>query len=86
MVAHSGISFRSRTEIFEFLAEQVTPEDGPKLDLLLELVGPTELRHIDTLIYLMGYYKTAAELLLQAIFEILEEDEREFITLMKNFV
>lgn len=56
-----------------------------RLKDLLDVMGPKELRHIDLLIYLMSYYKTASKYLLQSIFEILKEDETNFNSLMRNF-
>jgi hypothetical protein len=77
--------FDSRREIFAFLARQVPPLEIPKLRVDFSYLTPTELRHIDILIYLMSQYKFAAELFQQAIFEIILEHERELSALMKNF-
>lgn len=78
-------SFDSRDEIFAFLARQVDPEELPKLRLDFSYLTPTELVHIDVLIFLMSQYKFAAEYFQQAIFEIILEHEREYEALMKNF-
>lgn len=55
-----------------------------KLKELLELVSATELRHIDFLIYLMGYYRFAAPFVLKVIIEVLQEDERILQNLLQN--
>lgn len=55
-----------------------------KLKELLELLSAAELRHIDFLIYLMGYYRFAAPFILKVITEILLEDERILENLLQN--
>lgn len=55
-----------------------------KLKELLELLSSTELRHIDFLIYLMGYYRFAAPFVLKVIVEVLLEDERILENLLQN--
>ena len=55
-----------------------------KLKELLELVSATELRHIDFLIYLMGYYRFAVPFILKVIVEVLQEDERILQNLLQN--
>lgn len=56
-----------------------------RLKELLEYLNPKELRHIDFLIYLIGYYKSAAPFIVKVIFEILMEDERALEKLLSNF-
>lgn len=81
---HSIIS--SRDEIFKFLSSMESSElmSKEKLKELLELVSATELRHIDFLIYLMGYYRFAAPFVLKVIIEVLQEDERILQNLLQN--
>jgi hypothetical protein len=74
-----------REEIFAFLKQQVEAKDVDKLKLLLDVMTDKELVHLDFLIYLMGYYNTAANKILETIMEILNEDEKAFLTLMSNF-
>lgn len=76
---------RSRDKIFEFLKQQVPEAEIPKINELLNYISDKELRHIDFLIYLMSFYKNAAPYLLQSIYEILLEDERELQKVMSNF-
>lgn len=81
----SSLFDSSRDEIFKFLKEQIIEKDEGRLRELFEFLSAKELRHIDFLIYLIGYYKSAAPYLLKAIMEILMEDERALQQLMKNF-
>lgn len=76
----------SRDEIFLFLTSMITDEvmKKEKLRELLELLSAAELRHIDFLIYLMGYYRFAAPVILQVITEVLLEDERVLDNLLAN--
>lgn len=75
--------FSSRNEIFEFLkAFATSSKDVEELRELLDLLGTAEMRHIDFLIYLMGYYKHAHLTFLKAIMEILTEHE----TTVKNLI
>jgi hypothetical protein len=60
-------------------------DDVAKIAELLEYLGQQELRHIDFLIYLIGHYQSAAPHLLQAVMEILKEDEKAFEHIMQNF-
>lgn len=76
----------SRDEIYTFLASEVPNEvmTNEKIKELLEYLSATELRHIDFLIYLIGYYRFASEDILKVILEILLEDERIFEDLLRN--
>lgn len=75
----------SPSEIFDVLSQNVAAEDIPKLKELFGYLGSNELRHIDFLIYLMSYYKTAASKILEVIIEILNEDETYLKNLLGNF-
>lgn len=72
--------------MFKFLSEMVTEEDVEKIRELLENLSPTELRHVDFLIYLIGYYdgSNVGQHIVKAIMEILMEDERALQNLMQN--
>jgi hypothetical protein len=61
--------------------EEMTKE---KLKELIELLSATELRHIEFLIYLIGYYRFAAPFVIKVIKEILLEDERMLEDLLRN--
>jgi hypothetical protein len=76
----------SRDEIFAFLASEVPSEvmTKEKIKELLEYLSATELRHIDFLIYLIGYYRFASEHILRVILEVLLEDDRIFEDLLRN--
>lgn len=76
---------RSREEIFNFLKQLLSNGEVPKLKSLLDQMGKRELQHIDFLINLTSYYKTATHSLLQSIVDILEEDETNYKNLMRNF-
>jgi hypothetical protein len=77
--------YSSREQIFELLKGQVKETQHKKLKDLLDYLSPNEIRHIDFLIYLVGYYKSAKLHLINAIFEILMEDERALEALLGNF-
>jgi hypothetical protein len=76
---------RSRDEIFNFLVQHIHQQDKEKFKEEFDYLSAKELRHIDILMYLMSQYKFAASLLLDVVFEILNEHERELASLMKNF-
>ncbi len=77
----------SRDEIYTFLEAEVSDEvmTKKKIKNLLEYLSETELRHIDFLIYLTGYYQYARSLILSVILEILLEDQRVLEALLSNF-